>query len=172
MHITTVTVQVLSSLKQLKCKRPITHIWASNTMVAMMVLFGSIRAVAEQSISSYHLTNPVIVARLEASKAGIDPKLVEAILWHESRNCSMPTTDKTDLGCMQISRPTAAALGLDSQRLIQDKAYNIKAGVAILAQFKRYKAKDRLWWTRYNTGFQKLPKTKAKYAEKVGYNEK
>jgi len=122
-----------------------------------------------QSISSYNPNNPRVIARREALKAGLDPKLVLAIMWHESRDCKLPTTAKTDLGCMQISRATARSMGLNIHRLIVDPAYNIKAGVTILLQFKRYSRTDKLWWARYNTGYQNLPQVRKQYATKVNY---
>lgn len=167
MHITSTTVQVLGEL--FECKRPIARIWTTISVMAIMVLLGSIKALAEQSISQYNPTNPLVIARQEATKAGIDPNLVLAIMQHESNSCKTITTPNTDLGCMQISRATATALGLNTERLVNDRAYNIKAGVAILMQFKRYKAYDKLWWARYNVGYQKLPIIKANYAKKVGY---
>lgn len=125
-----------------------------------------IRAVAEQSISGYNPTAPVIVARQEAVKAGLDPKLVLAIMWHESRDCKLLTTPKTDLGCFQIKRSTALKLHLDLSRLVTDKAYNIRAGVTILKSFKRNKPD---WWTAYNVGYRNLPIAAAAYKSKVGY---
>ncbi len=178
MHITTTTVKGLGNLhakELLKCERPyneIAYILVTKLIITIMVLGGSIRAVAEQSISQYNPNHPLIIARQEAIKAGIDPKLVLAIMAHESNDCKLPTTAHTDLGCMQISRSTAAALGLDQHRLVSDRTYNIKAGIVILAQFKHYSRNDRLWWTKYNIGYQNLPVTKASYAAKVGYNGK
>lgn len=172
MYITSTIGYKLADIAEKCIKRPyilIAHIYATKLIVAILVLFGANRAMAEQSISQYHPNHPRIIAQQEAIKAGIDPKLVLAILAHESNDCKLPTTAKTDLGCLQLSRATAAALGLDQRRLVTDPAYNIKAGVAILVQFKRYSRTDKLWWARYNIGYQNLPKAKAKYAAKVGY---
>lgn len=139
------------------------------TMVLLSALLAPNALKAEQSISSYNPNHPLIIARQEALNANLDPNLVLAILAHESHDCRLPTTAKTDLGCMQISRATAKAMHLDPYRLVVDRRYNIKAGCKVLLHFKRYAKSDKKWYTRYNTGNRDLLTIRQNYALKLRY---
>jgi hypothetical protein len=141
-----------------------------------LVSMATISSKADQSKFSYFRhESPRAIAVREARRANISPQLVLDILEHESKTCTLPTTPRTDLGCMQISRVTARALKLDLSRLVHDNEYNIVQGVAILAYFKaRYEAAEpRDWWSRYNVGAGpikgKRGHLRALYAQKVGY---
>lgn len=145
-------------------------------LIGAFLALGPITSTATQSITSYFdAGSPRGIAVHEAKRAGICPRLVLAILEHESRNCSLPTTSKTDLGCMQISRATARALKLDQARLVHDHAYNIRQGVAILAYFKaRYEPLEpHSWWARYNVGVGtingKREASRRRYLKRVSY---
>lgn len=147
----------------------------SRGLMALFVLLGTTSSKAHESKFD-RLSGPKAIAVREARRAGISPDLVLRILEHESRNCTMPTTQRTDLGCMQISRATAKALRLDINRLKHDHDYNIVQGVAILAYFKaRYEASEpHDWWGRFNVGVGALNHNRARlralYCHKVGHD--
>lgn len=147
------------------------------TMALFLVSLAPISSKADQSKFSYFRhESPRAIAVREARRANISPKLVLDILEHESKTCTLPTTPRTDLGCMQVSRATAKALKLDISRLVHDHDYNIVQGVAILAYFKaRYEASEpHDWYGRFNVGVGSLSPNRARlralYCKKVGYD--
>ena len=84
---------------------------------------------------------------------GVPLWVAQDVLKVESRYCKY--TSGPDLGCYQISKPTARGYKLDLRRLKDDKFYNIDKGVMLLAQFqKRFKvsSSDVRWVCAYNAG--------------------
>lgn len=152
-----------------------THSLLLGCIVALMALIASPLRAQEQKRSNYMPNNVELIAKAEAKAANIDYKLVLAILAHESHNCQLPTTTATDLGCMQISRETAIAMGLDLYRLVVDRRYNIKAGVSVLTylQFQFHNGEPKTWYCRYNIGTGFLDNTNMrncrKYLSRVKY---
>lgn len=98
----------------------------------------------------YALTWAVLAASINY---GVEYHIAMDVLKVESRYCKY--TKGPDLGCYQISKPTARRYKLDLVRLKTDKYYNVESGIMILSQFKkRFKVSsdDNLWVAAYNTG--------------------
>ena len=105
----------------------------------------------------------------ESMVKGVNPHLVAAIFMQESsyrlsaKNC---TNICHDYGLSQINRHTARRFGFDLKKLTTDLAYSVRAGIAVLADFKRmYGKKEAHWWTRYNTS---KPSLRLIYRKRVG----
>ena len=60
---------------------------------------------------------------------GLDPRLLHAVAWQESRGSNSAVSDKGALGIMQLMPGTAAALGVDPS----DPEANINGGATYLA---------------------------------------
>lgn len=93
--------------------------------------------------------------RLPALKYGLDPIQFKALLFVESSLDHKAVNPMTlDFGISQINYKTAEGYGIDTSRLLHDRAYSIERGAFILSEFmKRYKAKEPgRWVCRYNLG--------------------
>jgi len=134
-------------------------------------------SMADNKPKSYYARNSVhVLADKAAKKYGLDPKLVKAIIAHESWNCKVMVGETGDIGCMQIKPSTALAMNMDIVRLQTDRAYSIEQGARVLAWFKRtYGRKEpRTWYCRYNVGTGtlegRLGQLCAKYIHRVAYS--
>lgn len=57
----------------------------------------------------------------------------------------------TDFGLTQIHYGNVKKSKLDAQKLTTDLEYSVDEGAKVLKHFKRYKKKEKDWWTRYNS---------------------
>ena len=79
---------------------------------------------------------------------GLDPGLLRAVAWQESRGNSAAVSDKGALGVMQLMPGTAAALGVDPG----DPNANINGGAAYLALQMAKFGNVELALAAYNAG--------------------
>jgi len=104
---------------------------------------------------------PVAVVETAASEAvrrelhaaaadyALDPKLVEAVAWRESRFRPAARSSKGAMGVMQLMPATARDLGVDPS----DMAQNIKGGAMYLRQMlNRFGGDVKLALAAYNAG--------------------
>jgi len=94
-------------------------------------------------------TNP-LAASIAASAAahGLDPRLVEAVAWRESRFRVAALSSRGALGPMQLMPATARALGVDPR----DPEANIAGGAHYLRQMADRFGDWRLALAAYNAG--------------------
>jgi len=84
-----------------------------------------------------------------ATAYALDPKLVEAVAWRESRFRSNALSDKGAIGVMQLMPGTARDLGVDPH----DPAQNIRGGALYLRRMMSTFGGDvRLALAAYNAG--------------------
>lgn len=83
-----------------------------------------------------------------AHNYGLDPGLLRAVAWQESRGNNSAVSDKGALGIMQLMPATAAALGVDPR----DPEANINGGAAYLAQQMTKFGNVQLALAAYNAG--------------------
>jgi soluble lytic murein transglycosylase-like protein len=84
-----------------------------------------------------------------AKREGLEPALLEAVAWQESRFRNTALSPKGAMGIMQLMPGTARDLGVDARDLGQ----NIAGGAAYLAQMLRRFDGDRvLALAAYNAG--------------------
>lgn len=84
-----------------------------------------------------------------ADRHGLDPALLSAVAWQESRFRQGAVSSKGAVGVMQLMPATARALGVDGADLTQ----NIHGGAAYLAQMlSRYNGDTALALAAYNAG--------------------
>jgi len=74
--------------------------------------------------------SPARSARLRATARDIDPALLHALAWHESRGRTDAVSPKGAIGQMQLMPATAAMLGVDPR----DPAQNIAGGATYFRQ--------------------------------------
>jgi soluble lytic murein transglycosylase-like protein len=119
---------------------------------------------SQQAISSYTSEPIQSYAVSQARNAGINGKLILAILWTESRNCSITEGPTNDMGCFQISPHYAKAKGLNPAKLKTNSRYNTDAAIELLKYLKlRYGRKEpKTWFCRYNVGTGPMTGNKAK----------
>ena len=83
-----------------------------------------------------------------AQQHGLDPGLLRAVAWQESRGNNAAISDKGALGIMQLMPGTAAALGVDPR----DPEANINGGAAYLALQMAKFGNVELALAAYNAG--------------------
>lgn len=83
-----------------------------------------------------------------AQQHGLDPGLLRAVAWQESRGNNAAVSDKGALGIMQLMPGTAAALGVDPR----DPEANINGGAAYLALQMAKFGNVELALAAYNAG--------------------
>ena len=83
-----------------------------------------------------------------AQQHGLDPGLLRAVAWQESRGNNAAVSEKGALGIMQLMPGTAAALGVDPR----DPEANINGGAAYLALQMAKFGKVELALAAYNAG--------------------
>ena len=83
-----------------------------------------------------------------AQQHGLDPALLRAVAWQESRGNNAAVSDKGALGIMQLMPGTAAALGVDPR----DPEANINGGAAYLALQMAKFGNVELALAAYNAG--------------------
>ena len=83
-----------------------------------------------------------------AQQHGLDPSLLRAVAWQESRGNNAAVSDKGALGIMQLMPGTAAALGVDPR----DPEANINGGAAYLALQMAKFGNVELALAAYNAG--------------------
>ena len=106
----------------------------------------------------------------EAPKNGIDPVLIAAIMWVESRFDPFARSNKDAIGLMQIrykvwkKEPALLENGARKEGSLYWIDINIKSGIAIFSEYYEH-AEFNVVKTlhRYNTGSTKLPKGKRYY---------
>jgi soluble lytic murein transglycosylase-like protein len=97
------------------------------------------------------LPHPIVAGHLDAAAARyrVDPSLVRAVAWQESRFRTNAVSRKGAIGVMQLMPDTARDLGVDPY----DVQQNIAGGVAYLsAQLARFGGDVRLALAAYNAG--------------------
>ena len=101
-------------------------------------------------LSTSALPEEVRVAlTLAAADYALDPKLVEAVAWRESRFHHAARSSKGAVGVMQLMPGTARDLGVDPS----DMAQNVKGGAMYLRQMlNRFGGDVRLALAAYNAG--------------------
>ena len=106
----------------------------------------------------------------EAPRNGIDPILIAAIMWVESRFDPFAKSNKDAIGLMQIrykvwkKEPALLENGARKEGSLYWIDINIKSGIAIFSEYYEH-AEFNVVKTlhRYNTGSTKLPKGKRYY---------
>ena len=83
-----------------------------------------------------------------AQQHGLDPGLLRAVAWQESRGNNAAISNKGALGIMQLMPGTAAALGIDPR----DPEANIHGGATYLAQQMAKFGNVELALAAYNAG--------------------
>jgi soluble lytic murein transglycosylase-like protein len=97
--------------------------------------------------------HPVLLGYLNeaAAKYGVDPALVRAVAWQESRFRADAVSPKGAIGIMQLMPSTAQALGVNAH----DPRQNIMGGVAYLSTLlTQFNGDIRLTLAAYNAGPQ------------------
>lgn len=79
---------------------------------------------------------------------GLDPGLLHAVAWQESRGSNLAVSDKGALGIMQLMPATAAAMGVDPF----DPEANVRGGAAYLALMLEKFGAVELALAAYNAG--------------------
>ena len=95
--------------------------------------------------------HPVLANYVEeaANKYGVDPALVLAVAWQESRFRDVARSHKGAIGVMQLMPATASMMGVDPY----DPRQNIHGGVAYLrAMLTQFDGDVRLALAAYNAG--------------------
>jgi soluble lytic murein transglycosylase-like protein len=95
--------------------------------------------------------HPVLASYVDeaASKYGVDPALVLAVAWQESRFRDAARSHKGAIGVMQLMPATASMMGVDPY----DSRQNIHGGVAYLrAMLTQFDGDVRLALAAYNAG--------------------
>lgn len=86
---------------------------------------------------------------LAAADYALDPRLVEAVAWRESRFHHEARSSKGAVGVMQLMPSTARDLGVDPSDMVQ----NVKGGAMYLRQMlNRFGGDVRLALAAYNAG--------------------
>ncbi|UAK23252.1 lytic transglycosylase domain-containing protein [Sphingomonas nostoxanthinifaciens] len=89
------------------------------------------------------------VFRTTASEFGLDPRLLHAVAWHESRFRQEAVSSKGAVGVMQLMPGTARTLGVNPFDVVQ----NIRGGAALLARLLReFGGNVQLTLAAYNAG--------------------
>lgn len=97
-------------------------------------------------ISVTHAPDALIAA--EARAQGLDPTLLEAVAWQESRGSMVALSPKGAIGIMQLMPATATALGVDPY----DARQNVRGGARFLkSQIDRFGSVE-LGLAAYNAG--------------------
>lgn len=96
--------------------------------------------VFDAAVPAHELAHAIVA---EAAVAGVDPVLVAKVVMVESRGRPDAVSETGDIGLMQIN----PVHGVPEDCLL-DWRCNLKAGVAVLAQFKRHRP------CAYNVGYR------------------
>jgi len=104
-----------------------------------------------------------------AEDAGIDPMLVVAIIYIESRFRSGSISRTNDYGLMQVHvSKTTYRRYLGREHLLLDPDRNIKCGISLLKYWKSYHERictsNHRWWSHFNHGKRILRR-----GERAGY---
>ena len=106
----------------------------------------------------------------EAPRNGIDPILIAALMWVESRFDPFAKSNKGAIGLMQIrykiwkKEPALLENGARKEGSLYWIDINIKSGIAIFFEYYEHAKLDVIKTLyRYNTGSTKLPKGKRYY---------
>ena len=89
---------------------------------------------------------------------GLDPLLVVAVIYRESRGRKHAISHTNDYGLLQLHvSDTTNTRYRGSERLLLDPARNIRIGTRMLRAWKRYhdkhcKGLKHRWWGHYNQG--------------------
>ena len=85
-----------------------------------------------------------------AALTGIDPRLLYAQAWVESRFCTDAVSPKGAIGLLQVTPPTARGLGLKDPSLLYCPDVNAEYGARyLLRQYRRW----RDWRRRYRAPY-------------------
>jgi hypothetical protein len=122
-------------------------------------LNGAIEPQTPQLTATTRFTYAFYIA--EASRrAELDPYLVAAVMWHESRFLNMPRNETDDYGLMQVhwqKAPSPWLKGL-SRADLMDPWTNISVGAQEMAYMRRFcfardgKDPGHEWWGHYKYG--------------------
>lgn len=108
-----------------------------------------------------------------ASKRGVDPYLIAAIVQVESRFKRNAVSPTHDYGAMQVNGRTLRYLGYFPDELTDSFYIGIDAGAQVIKSLQMNNAKkDLKWICKYNIGNQKSEATKRicdRYFKKVMY---
>lgn len=92
-------------------------------------------------------------------ETGVDPYMIAAIMWHESRFINMPKNSTNDYGLMQVHwRSPAPWLNGLTPASLMDPWTNILAGSRLLARMKEFclanghSQDEHYWWGHYRWG--------------------
>jgi hypothetical protein len=125
--------------------RPIKELKAPSPMAATEMVRTSANPFYPKSM------HPVLAGYVEeaANKYGVDPALVLAVAWQESRFRDLARSQKGAIGIMQLMPGTASMMGVDPY----DPRQNIHGGVAYLrAMLTQFNGDVRLALAAYNAG--------------------
>lgn len=81
----------------------------------------------------------------------IDPQLLKAIVWHESRFNTRAQSSTHDYGLAQLNRRTIASYQLTPVDA-RDPVISLTIAAAELRILKRRFGTEKNWWCRYNVG--------------------
>lgn len=112
----------------------------------------------ETIIRSYapNLSSETVQAYAEAiitnsNEYNVDPVLVTAMIWQESRFRHDAISNKGARGLLQIMPRTARGMGIDPDRLFEPST-NLKAGIEYLSKLRKKYGNLRLGIIAYNQG--------------------
>jgi soluble lytic murein transglycosylase len=121
--------------------------WRRRLLLALLVLAGAAAFLDWRWFKREHRHDSVILAA--ALRQGVDPALVKAVVWRESRFDARAVGRAGEIGLMQITEPTALEwAGEESvtnfeHALLFDPAMNTRCGVWYLAKLlRRYPRAD------------------------------
>lgn len=105
----------------------------------------------------------VAIANAAARAHGVDPALVLAIIWVESRGNALAVSPKGARGLMQLMPATAKDLGVDAL----DPAQNVDGGTRYIKRLLAKYGDERRALAAYNWGPGNVDRTGGKLPEQV-----